>query len=110
MKVSRWLRTGELSGNAITIKQVIDECASVLDDVNAAEIIGPAAFVGTDGKVYIVTVEAIISEAARDYAAELLADEKSMMTDVPYVDPNACGGCGTPAGYGCPPSCEVRDP
>lgn len=75
IKVAKWIRKGEFSGDEKDSGDIIDSACDLLNGAMATEIIGSNLFLGRDGKYYTVTVEAIIGEASKDYAQEVLAEE-----------------------------------
>lgn len=70
-KVKKWLRTGELSGKNRTPNKILEECGRLLDDSCSFEILGEVAFIGTNGKSYVITTEAVIQEANPEYIKNL---------------------------------------
>jgi hypothetical protein len=71
LKVKKWLRTGELSGKNKEIQAVMEECGGLLDHACSSEILGEVAFVGNDGKPYVITTEALVQEANPEYIKNL---------------------------------------
>jgi len=76
IKVKRWLKSGELSEeHNITQENIIETCGILLDKSCAPDILGDVLFQATDGKYYVITVEALIQEANPDYVTEVLKEE-----------------------------------
>ena len=82
IKVKRWLKAGELDPKKVDQDDILDDCGALLDSAYSHEILGDVMFEGTDGKFYVITVEAIISEANPDFVKEALEDldEESTVT------------------------------
>jgi len=76
LKVKRWIRDGEL--NAVNMDQdsILENCGALLDNACSHEILGDVVFEGTDGKFYVVTVEALISEGNPEYIKSVLEEEE----------------------------------
>jgi len=74
IKVKKWLRTGELSRSNKTQAALIEECGRALDKNNAYDILGDVVFLATDGKYYVITVEALIQEANMEYVKDLISE------------------------------------
>ena len=62
LKVRRWIDRGELREGCRTSQDILEDAGELLDHACAYEIIGGAKFIGTDGKRYVVHVEAVIDE------------------------------------------------
>ena len=75
LKVKKWLRTGELSRSNKTQAALIEECGRALDKNNACDILGDVLFLATDGKYYVITVEALIQEANMEYVKDLISED-----------------------------------
>ena len=75
LKIKKWLVTGELSGEAKTSADLIEEACNVLDDNSATEIFGQNVFQASNGKFYAVFVEAQIREVDKDHADQIVSDE-----------------------------------
>ena len=56
------------------LQEIIGNCGDALDDANTGEILGTAVFLGTDGRVYIINVEAEIGQIADDYLTQVVKD------------------------------------
>lgn len=75
MKIKRFISSGDLDvANVKDTKDLIKQAAYALDRAYAADILGDDAvlFEGEDGKIYCMTVEAVIDEANPDYVEEVL--------------------------------------
>ena len=78
IKLTEWIRTGELSGEPKTQDAIIDQCCNLLDGAEAAEIIGEVLFKATNGKYYTVTVEAVLGEASKSFVQDILDEEDAV--------------------------------
>lgn len=67
MKITKWIRDGELSTPCGTTEELLERAGNLLDRMESHDMLGDILFVGEDGKTYVVTVEAVISEANPDY-------------------------------------------
>ena len=76
IKIKRWVRSGELNNSHTTSEEVLDECGHVLDHNGACDILGDVLFEGEDGKYYVITVEAVISEAKPEYVKDILSEDE----------------------------------
>lgn len=74
LKVKRWLRNGEVDPNCTTQDEIIASCGNLLDHACSHDILGEVLFEATDGKVYVVTVEAVIAEANPTYVRDVLKE------------------------------------
>jgi len=75
MKITKWIRTGELNDSITTKEELLESCGDLLDASCSSEILGEVVFEADDGKTYVVTVEAVISEANPEYLEDLTADD-----------------------------------
>lgn len=73
-RVKRWLRSGELNSNCTTQDEILESCGDLLDSACSHDILGEVLFEATDGKVYVVTVEAVIAEANPEYVKDVLKE------------------------------------
>jgi hypothetical protein len=76
LTVKRWLRDGgdgQFAG-ASTQSDILAIAARCLDKAYSHEILGEVAFEATDGKTYVMTVEAVLDEASPEYVEELLSN------------------------------------
>lgn len=76
-RVRKWIRCGELSPSNTAIEDVIQNCGRALDHNGAPDILGDVLFQATNGKYYVINVEAIIQEANPEYVKDVLAEEKN---------------------------------
>jgi len=76
MKVKRWIRSGELDPAMTTQEEIIEACGNILDHNCAYDLLGDVLIEGDDGKFYVVTVEAVISEANAEYVKDVLKEEE----------------------------------
>lgn len=67
MKIIKWIRSGELDSSITTKEELLESCGDLLDASCSSEILGEVVFEADDGKTYVVTVEAVISEANPEY-------------------------------------------
>lgn len=75
LKVKRWLRTGEIDPNCATEEdEIIACCGHLLDRACSHDILGELMFEADNGKIYVVTVEAMIAEANPEYAKDVLQE------------------------------------
>ena len=74
LKVKKWILTGELDDTIKTQAQILDRAGSLLDKACSHEILGEVLFQATNGKYYVVTVEAVIGRANPAYLKDSLAD------------------------------------
>ena len=72
IRVKHWLRTGELNPRNRTQKSILEDCGRLLDSAYSHEILGgDVLFEGTDGKYYVITVEAVIGVANPEYVKDV---------------------------------------
>jgi len=76
IRVKHWIRTGELNSCNRTQKSILEECGRLLDKACTPDILGDVLFEGTDGKYYVITVEALTQEANPDYVKQILIEDK----------------------------------
>lgn len=79
MKITKWIRDGQdvLSAQGIDTTEDLKVAAGrCLDKACSHDIVGEVLFEGEDGKTYVGTVEFVITEAAPDYVAEVLANNE----------------------------------
>ena len=76
MKIKRFLRTGELSGQQQTTEELLESAGDILDSTCAHEIMGEVVFEGEDGKFYVASVECVIGEINPNYLKELQEEEQ----------------------------------
>jgi len=83
IKVLEWYETGELQSDLEDEDDILDGCGRALEKAYAHEILGGSVpmFKGTDGKIYVVTVNATISEAEPDFAEEAIEEFNEQITD-----------------------------
>lgn len=76
LKVKQWLDSARIGDDAMTQDEIIDACSTLMDKAYAHAILGEGVpmFLGEDGKAYVVTVNASISEANPEFLAEVLED------------------------------------
>lgn len=74
MKIKRFISSGELDvADVKDTKGLIEQAAYALDRAYAADILGgDVLFEGNDGKIYVMSVEAIIDEANPDHVQNVL--------------------------------------
>jgi len=74
LKVKQWLDTGELQNDLTTEEEILDGCGRLMDKAYAHEILGGGVpmFIADDGKPYVITINACISEADPDFFADHL--------------------------------------
>lgn len=82
LEVKRWLRTGELDENHTLQDDILDDCGRLLDKAYSHEILGEVMFEATDGKIYVINVEAMISEANPEYVKDVLNEIEEEENDV----------------------------
>jgi len=75
LTVKRWIRCGELDEKQTEQDDILDDCGQLLDKVYTHEILGEVLFEAEDGKMYTITVEAVIGEANPQFAKDILAEE-----------------------------------
>jgi hypothetical protein len=76
IRVKKWLRTGELNSRNRIQSSILEDCGRHLDRACSYDILGDVLFEGTDGKHYVITVEALIQEANPDYVKQILIEDK----------------------------------
>ena len=75
LKVAKWIESGRIGDDARTQEDILEACGGLLDDAESHEIIGGGVlFRATNGRHYIVTVEAVISEASEDLVRDALSE------------------------------------
>ena len=75
LKVAAVLNAGEAYlQDGQDLPEVIANCGDALDDANTGEILGTAVFLGTDGRVHILNVEAEVGQIADDYLTQVVKD------------------------------------
>ncbi len=74
MKIKEWYKAGEFDGTEADTKEVLEAAAGMLDSANAADITAAPLFLGNDGVLYTVVVEASIEPADDEWAQEILQD------------------------------------
>jgi hypothetical protein len=74
-RIRRWISTGELAGEPKDVSELLERAARNLDRSCAYDILGDALFEGEDGKLYTCFVEAVIDEAAPEFAREIIERE-----------------------------------
>jgi hypothetical protein len=72
LKVKKWILSGELDDRMKTQSQIIVQCGNLLDKACSGEILGEVLFQATDGKYYVVCVEAMITKANPSYVKDCL--------------------------------------
>lgn len=72
--VKTWILAGELNDAVTEPEALMKELAGALDGANTTDIFGSVLFIGTDGQLYTVTVEAEIVRPAVDFAQSLIGD------------------------------------
>ena len=60
LKVRKWIDRGELRDGCRTSQDILEDAGELLDHACAHDIVGGAKFIATDGKRYVVHVEAVI--------------------------------------------------
>jgi hypothetical protein len=75
IKVHKWIRSGELNSKNRTQASILAECGRALDKNNACDILGDVLYQATDGKYYVINVEAVIQEANPEYVTDVLNEE-----------------------------------
>jgi hypothetical protein len=73
LRVKKWIRTGELDKNKAQ-KEILEDCGRLLDEAYSHEILGEVLFLATDGKYYVITVEALIQEANPEYVKDVISE------------------------------------
>lgn len=76
MKISHWLKDGH-SGldDCKTEEELLEAAGTLLDKASSHDIVGEVLFEGEDGKMYVGTVEFMITEANPEYVLDVLAEE-----------------------------------
>lgn len=74
IRVKKWIRHGELNPHNHKQASILEECGRLLDSACTSEILGEVLFEGTDGKHYVITVEALIQEANPEYVKQILIE------------------------------------
>lgn len=59
LKVKKWIRCGELYSKNRTQEAILEECGRILDKSYAYNILEDVLFKTTNGKYYVITVEAL---------------------------------------------------
>ena len=67
--------------NPLDDTDIIDQAAQVLDSVDAANLIEQNLILGSDGKFYVVTTEAVLGEANPAYAKGTIQDMVNMLQE-----------------------------
>lgn len=74
-KIVEFLRHGEMRVKDIdNVEDLLTQAGRLLDKAYSHDICGEVVFKAADGKYYVLTVEAVISEADPDYVQEILDD------------------------------------
>jgi hypothetical protein len=71
IRVKHWIRSGELNPRNRTQASVMEECGRLLDKNCTTDILGDVLIQATDGKHYVITVEAVIQEANPEYVKDV---------------------------------------
>jgi hypothetical protein len=72
LQVKKWINCGEINPDAMTQDEILESCGNLLDHSCSHDIVGEAMFLATDGKYYVITVEAMITKANPAYAKDFL--------------------------------------
>jgi hypothetical protein len=75
LKIRKWLRTGELTGEPKTVAKVLEQAGNALDRCESHEIMGEVVFEAEDGQVYVGAVEFVIDKINPEYLKELEEEE-----------------------------------
>lgn len=75
MKITRFLRRGELGDDVPTVGDAIDGGGDILDEICAMDSLGDVVFECEDGKTYVLTFEAVVSEVNPQYFKDLLEED-----------------------------------
>jgi hypothetical protein len=75
IKVKKWIRSGELNRRNRTQASILKQCGRALDKNNACDILGDVLYQATNGKYYVINVEAVIEEANPEYVTDVLNEE-----------------------------------
>lgn len=73
IRVKKWISSGELNSRNRTQASILDDCGRLLDESCSHEILGEVLFQATNGKHYVITVEAMIQEASTEYVKDMLS-------------------------------------
>ena len=73
LRVKKWISTGELVAELKTQEAILEACGRLLDASCSSEILGEVLFQATDGKYYVITVEALIGKANPEYVKDCIA-------------------------------------
>ena len=76
LTVKKWIAVGELDEKEIDQDSILDTAGRLLDRAYSHEILGEVLFEATNGKHYVVTIEACIEEANPEYVKETLSERK----------------------------------
>lgn len=66
LKIVEWKKEGEFSKEAKDFEEVLDQCASLMDDACTWEVFGTPVFKAENGKLYTVELQAKIIRADKD--------------------------------------------
>ena len=77
IKIKRIIAAGELWEDARDTNDLLTSAGIVLDKNCSNEILGRVLFEGKDGKFYTVTVQAVIDEVSKGFAADVLQEIES---------------------------------
>jgi hypothetical protein len=73
LRVKKWITNGEVNPKAKTQDEILESCGNLLDASCSHDILGEVMFKATNGKHYVVTVEAVIAEANPEYVKDCIA-------------------------------------
>ena len=72
--VKTWILSGEINETVTEPGALMRELAGALNSANTTEILGSVLFIGTDEKLYTITVEAEVGEPSQEFAQSLIDD------------------------------------
>jgi hypothetical protein len=72
MKIKKWLICPRGFEDNETTEEILKGAGRSLDQAYSHDIVGECIFEGEDGKMYVGTVEFVISEANPDYVKDLM--------------------------------------
>ena len=76
LRVKKWIYSGELDSKIKDQEGILEQCGRALDRACSSEILGEVLFQATDGKYYVITVEALIGKANPEYVKDCIERAK----------------------------------
>ena len=80
--IKRWIRSSDMDDLCDTVEDVLEIAGRRMDKAYSHEICGDVVFEAENGKVYVGSVEFVISEATPEYIKELEEVDEDCSTDL----------------------------